>query len=191
MSMKALFNFITDPTVTEDNMDEYLDTVSNQMTQESQELNPEQEVDEEVFKQAYIPQRLAEVIDVERDINLAKTGKENLIYKTLVGLKADLSMPAKIPEILATKDRSNKSDEDGVTSSSDEEDSENSDLEDYSEDSEGNKISKFINAARPRNETSENKKARKKAVKEEQAEKRKSKVKKHLKKRKERIAKKK
>ena len=60
MSMKALFTFITDPTVTENNMDEYLDTVSNQMTQESQ-LNPEQEVDEEVFKQAYIPQRLAEV----------------------------------------------------------------------------------------------------------------------------------
>ena len=61
MSVMALFHFITDPTVTEDIMDKYLDAVSNKMTQELQSLDPEQEVQEEVFKQAYIPRRLAEV----------------------------------------------------------------------------------------------------------------------------------
>lgn len=62
MSLKALFNFITDPTVSEENMEEYLDLASEKMTQNLQSLNPEEQVEEEVFKQAYIPQRLDEVL---------------------------------------------------------------------------------------------------------------------------------
>ncbi|KAI4473514.1 hypothetical protein M0804_015309 [Polistes exclamans] len=61
---------------------------------------PEQEINKQVFKQAYIPQRLNQVINVERDIKLAKTKKEDLIYKTLIGLKANLSKPNKTPEVI-------------------------------------------------------------------------------------------
>lgn len=61
MSLKSLFNFITDPTVSEENMEEYLDLASEKVTQNSQSLDPEEEVEEQVFKQAYIPQRLDEV----------------------------------------------------------------------------------------------------------------------------------
>lgn len=60
MSVKALFDFITDPTVTEENMDDYLDKVSK-MVNEEPTNNAENEIEEQVFKQAYIPQRLDEV----------------------------------------------------------------------------------------------------------------------------------
>ncbi|XP_015182671.1 PREDICTED: serine/threonine-protein kinase RIO1-like isoform X1 [Polistes dominula] len=192
MSVKALFDFITDPTVNEKNMDEYLNIMSSQVHERiDQESCPDQEINEEVFKQAYIPQRLNQVIDVERDIKLAKTKKEDLIYKTLFGLKADLSKPNKEPEVITKK--FNKS----ITDNNEEEEEDSSDDEsvcssnvDTDNDSKENE-QKFTNSARPRNESPESKKARKKAVKEQQAEKRKSKVKKHVKKRKERILKKK
>ena len=187
MTVKGLFDFITDPTITEQNMDKYLDTISEQMAQQNnQQIDPKQQIEEQVFKQAYIPQNLTQVIDIERDIKLAKSGKEDLIYKTLVGLRADLSKPVCTPEIL-TKPHQNTDDTDSNDSSEEVEDSD----EDENSEEENENESKFIHSARPRNESPESKKARKKAVKEQQAEKRKSKIKKHIKKRKEKILKKK
>lgn len=116
-----------------------------------------------MFKNAYIPKRLNEVVDFERDINQAKAGiGEDLVYKTLIGLKADLSGTVQQPEIL--------------DKSSDE--ASESDCEEEEE-----KGSKFIHAGRPKEETAEEKKARKQAVKQEKSEKRKVKIKKHVKKR--------
>lgn len=134
------------------------------------------QVDEEVFKQAYIPKRLTEVVDFERDINLVKSGEVNdLVYKTLVGLKSDLSGTVQKPEILENKEEESGSE---------------SNTSDSDEDSEGSEEqSKFVDASRPKHETLEEKKARKKAVKEARAEKRKVKVKKHVKKRSEKIKK--
>lgn len=186
MPVKALFDFITDPTISEDNMDEYLDAMSEQMEQHTEEHNdPNKQIEEQVFKQAYIPQRLTQVVDIERDIKLAKSGKENLIYKTLIGLKADLSKPVDTPEILVKKGKEENNDIDRPT------ESEDSEEEDSEEDDAGDCETKFVNSARPKNESLESKKARKKAVKEQQAEKRKTKIKKHVKKRKEKIQKKK
>lgn len=46
------------------------------------ELSTQEKIDEEVFINAYIPKRLDEVIDVERDIKKAKSGaSEDLVYK--------------------------------------------------------------------------------------------------------------
>ncbi|XP_017767314.1 PREDICTED: serine/threonine-protein kinase RIO1-like [Eufriesea mexicana] len=188
MTVKALFDFITDPTITEENMDMYLDTISEQMTQQDeQNIDSKQQIEEQVFKQAYIPQNLSQVIDIERDIKLAKSGKEDLIYKTLIGLKSDLSKPIETPEIL-NKDckQTNDIEED--------DDSSEKIIDSEDEDSEGDIVSnesKFVNSARPRNESPDSRKARKKAVKEQQAEKRKIKIKKHIKKRKEKLLKKK
>lgn len=58
MSVKALFDFVTDPTITESNMNEYLDRVSEQMLEQSQD-----QVEDEVFKEAFIPQRLEQVFE--------------------------------------------------------------------------------------------------------------------------------
>ncbi|XP_012525080.1 serine/threonine-protein kinase RIO1 [Monomorium pharaonis] len=182
MSLQALFDFITDPTINEKNMDEYLDMWMEEGNQKEKDPH-QQQVEEAVFKQAYIPQRLTQVINAERDINRAKSG-EDLIYKTLIGLKADLSKPAETPEILAnkhkTESKNKKEASDTCSSSSDDSDSENESETDSGDNNKG----KFVNSARPRNESPESRKMRKKAIKEQQAEKRKVKIKKHVKKRK-------
>lgn len=62
MTVKELFDFITDPALTEGKVEEYLDRLSERAGTESFRSN-EQEVAEEVFKNAYIPQRLTQVSD--------------------------------------------------------------------------------------------------------------------------------
>ncbi|XP_050420622.1 serine/threonine-protein kinase RIO1 [Adelges cooleyi] len=167
LTIKSLFDFLTDPTITLDNMEICLDKIQTQMTN-SDVLTNEEIVEQEVFKNAYIPKNLNEVVDFERDISLVKSGQtgEDLIYQKIVGLKEDLSGPQNIPTILEN--------DSNVSSSASETES------DYSEEE-----SKFINSSRPKNEDVESKRLRKKQVKEEKAEKRKVKVKKHVKKRKE------
>lgn len=179
MLVKELFDFITDPTVTEENMEAYLDKVSEQAAERGDDITAEEQVKEEVFKNVFIPRRLEEVVHIERDILQAKEGKgENLVYKTIVGLTDDLSAAQK-PSILK------KEGEDA------EESSDESESDEGSEGSDGeDKTKKFKNSSRPRNESPESKKARKKATKEQQAEGRKTKVKKHIKKRKEKANKK-
>ncbi|KAF0313239.1 Serine/threonine-protein kinase RIO1 [Amphibalanus amphitrite] len=126
------------------------------------------------------------VFNAERDIKQAKSGERELIYSTITGIKPDLSAVQLVPTRLGqTAGHSEEEEgEDGDASgSSGEEDSEDSDDEDGG--------SKFVNSRRPRDESPDSKKERKKAVKEQKAEKRKSKVKKHIKKRKEKENKKK
>nr|CAD7426731.1 unnamed protein product [Timema monikensis] len=106
MTIKELFDFITDPTIREINIEEYLDKVSERAAARtievtSEEYTAQEQIDEEVFKNAFIPKRLAEVVDIERDIRNVKSGKEKeLVYKTITGLKGDLSGPQTKPEIL-------------------------------------------------------------------------------------------
>ncbi|XP_065223898.1 serine/threonine-protein kinase RIO1 [Planococcus citri] len=174
MSVKELFDFITDACINESNMEEYLDRISEKMLN-TEPLSAEQQIEEEVFKKAYIPKTLTEVVDFERDINLVKSGNtDNLIYQKIVGLKEDLSGPLNIPTLL-----NNQSDESSDSSSDDESDSKENEPEG----------SKFINSSRPKNETAEEKKLRKKESKDQKAEKRKTKIKKHVKKRKEKMQK--
>lgn len=62
MTVKELFDFITDPTVTENNMEQYLDKVSEKAaTKIEEKLTTEEQIEEEVFKNTYIPQSLIEV----------------------------------------------------------------------------------------------------------------------------------
>lgn len=113
-----------------------------------------------------------QVFDIERDIKLAKSGKEDLVYKTLIGLKADLSKPATVPEILSKKPQAIKVRFDGKVISSDTrkdseseesggssyDDSDEGSDDENEEDSDGEKESKFVNSARPKHETTEEKK---------------------------------
>lgn len=63
MTVKDLFNFITDPTINEKNMDAYLEKVLERLLA-AEPLNNEQQVEEEAFKNIYIPQTLSEVSKV-------------------------------------------------------------------------------------------------------------------------------
>lgn len=62
MTVKELFEFVIDQTITDDNMEEYLETISERIANRDLNMLTELEkVEEEVFKQAYIPKRLDEV----------------------------------------------------------------------------------------------------------------------------------
>lgn len=60
MTVKEFFDFITDITIVEENMEQYLDKISEKLYSPSP-LTDEQIIDEEVFKNAYIPRTLNEV----------------------------------------------------------------------------------------------------------------------------------
>uniref|UniRef100_A0A669EZM5 Serine/threonine-protein kinase RIO1 n=1 Tax=Oreochromis niloticus TaxID=8128 RepID=A0A669EZM5_ORENI len=101
MTVRELFDFITDPSITSQNIDQYLDkamVIAAERT--SEERSSQDGVDEEVFKKAYIPRTLTEVSHYERDVDLMKKQEEesaisgqndNVLYQTLTGLKKDLS----------------------------------------------------------------------------------------------------
>ncbi|XP_047993715.1 serine/threonine-protein kinase RIO1 [Leguminivora glycinivorella] len=169
LTVKELFDFITDSAINEGNLEDCLEKLSEKAsTRKFEEMTAQEQVEEEAFKNIYIPKRLTEVINYERDINKAKKGDtEDLAYKKIAGFNEDLSTVNK-PEILEECDFSGRGSASGSESS---------------EDEDGDSHPKFISSARPRDESPNTKKARKKAVKEEKAEKRKTKVKKHIKKR--------
>jgi len=103
LTTRELFDFITDPTINNENIDECLTRLNEIASKRTMDVLTEQEkLDDEVFKSAYIPQRLDDVIDYEKDVRLAKQGKvDNLIlYQTLTGMRDDLSGPRLKPRIL-------------------------------------------------------------------------------------------
>ncbi|GBP74158.1 hypothetical protein EVAR_53348_1 [Eumeta japonica] len=168
LTVKELFDFITDPSINEKNLDECLEKLSELVaSRDFEQMTAQEQIEEEAFKNVYIPKRLAEVVDFERDINKAKKGEtDDLTYKKITGFNSDLTGTINRPDILSDDDVQSESGSD-ISSA---------------EDEDGEKPSKFINSARPRDESPDSKKARKKAVKQEKAEKRKTKVKKHVKK---------
>ncbi|XP_036940381.1 serine/threonine-protein kinase RIO1 [Acanthopagrus latus] len=175
MTVRELFDFITDPSINCHNIDQYLEKVMVIAAERTSEQRSDQDrVDEEVFMKAYIPRTLTEVSHYERDVDLMKTKEEesaisghqdNVLYQTLTGLKKDLSGVQTVPALL----------EDDQSSSSDEDEEED---EDEDEDEK-----------KPSEEGSIDRKEKKKMAKEAQREKRKNKVPKHVKKRKEKVSK--
>lgn len=179
MTVKELFDFVTDPTISESNMEECLEIISSKISNRSfDEFTEQQKMEEAVFKQIFIPKTLHDVYDIERDI-FEEQNKTTLVYKTITGLDENLRVMEN-PEILSAF----------LPGSSGEQSASSSVVESDSDDEEHEKPNKNL-AVREKNETAENRRARKKAVKDEKAEKRKTKVKKHIKKRKEKLGSKK
>jgi RIO kinase 1 len=145
LTVKELFDFVTDPTINEINMSEYLDKLM-EIAASRTNLPELEKVADEVFKHSYIPYTMNDVVDIERDFRRAKQG-ENLIYTTLLGLNPDLSKPREVPVILDDKKEEEKVDEknseEEIESDSSDDDSECSEDEEGSEsgvDEAGNKI---------------------------------------------------
>uniref|UniRef100_A0A665THC2 Serine/threonine-protein kinase RIO1 n=1 Tax=Echeneis naucrates TaxID=173247 RepID=A0A665THC2_ECHNA len=101
MTVRELFDFITDPSITRNNIDQYLEKAMVIAAERTSEQRSNQDrVDEEVFKKAYIPRTLTEVNHYERHVDLMRTKEEelalsghddNILYQTVTGLKKDLS----------------------------------------------------------------------------------------------------
>lgn len=181
MTVKELFDFITDQTITTENMEECLERISERIKdRDFDAISAQEKIDEAVWQNTYIPKRLDEVRHFERDVAKAKQGvQQNLIYGKITGLTSDLDVQQK-PDVLQSSTAKEDDGSEAQTSGSEDED--NSQDNDNDEDAK-----KFKNSARPREESPESKKARKKAVKDAKAEQRKVKVKKHVKKRKEKM----
>ncbi|KAK2901044.1 hypothetical protein QQF64_014866 [Cirrhinus molitorella] len=186
MTVRELFEFITDPSITNDNINQYLDKAMEIASQRTAEERSNQDkVDEEVFKSAYIPRTLNEVTQYERDVDTMLKKKEegssedintdNILYQTVTGLRKDLSGVQMVPSILEDSTKDDSSSSEGEEE--DEDDEEKSEGEDTREGGSNTE------------EAQVDKKERKKMVKEAQREKRKNKVPKHVKKRKGKLAK--
>ncbi|XP_056599615.1 serine/threonine-protein kinase RIO1 [Triplophysa dalaica] len=184
MTVRELFEYVTDSSITNDNINEYLDKAMEISCERTADDRSNQDkVDEEVFMKAYIPRTLNEVAHYERDVDVMLKKKEeessentqndNILYQTVTGLRKDLSGVQTVPSILqdSGKDESSGSEEEG------EDDEDESGEEDAQEDGSNSEAAPL------------DKKERKKLVKDAQREKRKNKVPKHLKKRKEKISK--
>lgn len=127
LTIRELFDFITDPTINKENIDEYLTELNDIASRRTiDELTEKEKLDDEVFKSAFIPQRLDDVIDYEKDVRLAKQGgvkvDQLILYQTLTGMNQDLSGARIRPKLLEEKDRhdveelkrKNKANEDNV-----------------------------------------------------------------------------
>lgn len=169
MTVKELFDFVTDISIKEENMEQLLEAISDRIADRNiDELSEQEKIDEEVFKSAFIPKNLSEVYDIERDIFGKKSEDERRnetpIYANVTGLVGNLSV---------AEDPDEEDESDTSTESCDEE--------------EQSSESKSKSQIRNKQETAEEKKARKKAIREEKATKRETKVPKHVKKRKEKM----
>ncbi|KAJ8272867.1 hypothetical protein GJAV_G00094360 [Gymnothorax javanicus] len=183
MTVRELFEFVTDPSITSDNIDQYLEKAMELASERTAEERSDQDrVDEEVFKNAYIPRTLTEVTHYERDVDDMMKMKEeeaslavqndNILYHTVTGLKKDLSGVQTVPALLEYCEQ-----EEEESLGSEEEGSEGSESDEESLNKDGEGLPEM------------DKKARKKLAKDAQREKRKNKVPKHVKKRKEKVAK--
>lgn len=191
MTVRELFDFVTDPNITDDNVDDYLEKAQAIAANRGvEEESPEETVKEEVFKKAYIPRTLDQVVDFERDAKNAKEGQvEEILYSTLTGLKPDLTGVQAGPNLLKNNDVNN-GEVDDVTSSRNNEKNE----AEISENSDNESESESENDGQTGNASEEkapalSRKEHKKVVKEANREKRKNKTPKHVKKRKEKLAK--
>lgn len=85
---RTAFEFITaeNTTVDQDEMGSVIDKLA-QEDQDKPSFDGE-EVDERVFRQAYIPKTLFEVVDPERDVGIVQQGgKDDLIYSKLLDVQ--------------------------------------------------------------------------------------------------------
>lgn len=184
LTVKELFDFVTDPLITDDNIEEYLERAQEVTSNRTyEEVTQKDIVDEEVFKNAYIPRRLDEVIDFERDSIQAQKGElDNVHYATIIGLNKDLTGAKEQLDIIETIP-----DDKMVCSAEDDTDTNSESSEEDDEDEEDEEENNEVIMEESTKSKKELRKENKKIVKEENREKRKEKMPKHVKKRKEKV----
>ena len=163
----------------------------------SAEQQREADMEEALFRKAFIPTSLDQVNDIEGDIHMLEQGKEDQLYYTaLVGLTT-VSPPKESSEV-APSGQSEGAVTDSTTHNSEcstglnpdadgavvlrSGQRESGDDESDGDDSDGN--DEWVHRDAPSTETTEEKRLRKQAVKEANREKRKNKMPKHIKKKK-------
>ncbi|KAI8951649.1 RIO1 family-domain-containing protein [Xylaria longipes] len=170
---RAVFDFIIAPggAVEEPSLKESIEQLYASRAESATDDNAvaQQEVDNEVFRQQYIPQTLEQVYDIEKDAERIGHGEgDKLVYRNL--LADQVVLPKTVDGQVS---EGGQSDEGAALDSEDESDEESDDESKFSKGPPRGK----------RFEDKEEKKQRKHATKEAKSEKRKEKMPKHLKKR--------
>ncbi|XP_056171190.1 uncharacterized protein LOC115687937 isoform X2 [Syzygium oleosum] len=178
MTIRELFDFIVDASITDDSVDCYLEEIQQRISARGNVLSPEDEIADSVFIQSYIPKTLDSVTNVEEDVIRITSGKDtgDMYYKTITGLHQSLAKE-EANAIEKPTDPGNNTKACGSESTSD-----------TDEDSEGNESASETEVQTPVDKKAARKENKKK-VKEEKREGRKKKVPKAVKKRREKLAK--
>lgn len=105
MSRKELFDFITDVTITQSNIGEYLELAQERALSRPALETAEDEIAEAVFQKVFIPRTLDEVVKYEEDYQRMQGGGGgggggDILYQTITGMKSDLSGPRSQPQLL-------------------------------------------------------------------------------------------
>ncbi|XP_039025498.1 LOW QUALITY PROTEIN: serine/threonine-protein kinase rio1-like [Hibiscus syriacus] len=199
MTIRELFDFIVDPTITDESVDSYLEEVQQKILARG-DMSVEDEIADSVFVQSYIPKTLDHVKNVEEDVIRITSGKDtgDLYYKTITGLKEALP---KGQSSLVEQQRDNNTGpvEGSMTNSSGHPNSQESESEaEFASDSETGEDEEnssdleekgLLNDDSAQVDKKAARKENKKKVKEEKREARKTKVPKAVKKRKKKLAK--
>ena len=127
MTLRELFDFVTDVAITSENFEEYLDKMMERCAQRPAPTAKEM-VAAEVFKTAFIPQKLADIDHVERDLDramalataqrstprqtatnaayddlLGNTAEDDneFLYRKVIGVEPEKNVGRSEPELLA------------------------------------------------------------------------------------------
>ena len=111
MPVKGLFDFVTDISLTDDRVEEYLEKAEEKaVAREPGDQGAEEEVSEAVFKQIFIPRTLTEVTKYEEDFEKMQMGQRvDIAYSSVTGLKPDLSGVQSVPTLLQERTESSQS----------------------------------------------------------------------------------
>eukprot|EP00095_Tigriopus_kingsejongensis_P011086 snap_masked-scaffold545_size140784-processed-gene-0.12 protein:Tk11086 transcript:snap_masked-scaffold545_size140784-processed-gene-0.12-mRNA-1 annotation:"hypothetical protein DAPPUDRAFT_111070" len=174
LPLKEIFDFVVDPTIGVNEAEKRLAELDEILAARGQvEQTAEEEIEERVFQQVHIARALEEISNPGADIASVKAGLKEPLYQSVTGVVLD--------QPWNSQSESEDSDED-------DEEEEESGSENSVEG--GEPKAGFQSSRRPRDESPNSRKERKKGVKEQQAAKRKDKIKKHVKKKKEKGTKK-
>ncbi|CAA3016252.1 serine threonine- kinase RIO1-like [Olea europaea subsp. europaea] len=196
MTIRELFDFIVDPNIDDDSVDNYLEEVQQKILARGDVISAEEEIADSVFVQSFIPKTLDHVKNAGEDVQRIMSGKDtgDMYYQTITGLKHALSM-ANSSQAEAEQYQANGNPINWISAQaaehpdlpygdsetgSDESESGSSESEDSSSESNNKQGPTDRKAARKEN---------KKKVKEEKSEARKHKIPKAVKKKKKKLAK--
>lgn len=100
LTIRELFEFITEANeITKSNEIERRDALLKRAADRGSSYTEEEQVADEVFKRSFIPQKLNDVVDYERDVSKLKKGEEeDLLYKTMAPVKAGSNLVS-MPEV--------------------------------------------------------------------------------------------
>lgn len=109
MSNRELFDFIIDPTLLDEQIDEYLERVQDRVaTRARDQTDKEAEIEDKVFLQAFIPRTMDEVagedIMLDRYKVLTTGDTESVYYRRVLGLNNLLTGADKKPDLLKKRE---------------------------------------------------------------------------------------